>query len=70
MQNDFFGKKNYIGILLGCGLLILGYIALSRPPVNGFWTMDFAPIILCIAYCIVFPLAIMLKGAGEKEKRE
>jgi len=67
MENNFFTKNNYILIFTGIVMLFLGFYALSRPPVNGFWTMKFAPIILTIAYCVVFPIAIILKP-GSKEK--
>ena len=69
MENSFFSKKNYILLLIGIGMLIIGYYALSRHPVDGFWTLTFAPIILTLAYCVVFPIAIILRP-GSKEKEE
>jgi hypothetical protein len=67
MKDRFFGKGNYIGILIGIGLLIIGFYSLSRPPVNSVWTMNVAPIILCFAYCIVFPIAIMWNSNSDKK---
>ena len=68
MKNGFFSKKNYIVLTLGVGMIIVGFIALATRPVEGFWTMKFAPVVLTLAYCVVIPVAIILKPkAKEKE---
>ncbi len=68
MDKQFFNKFNYILIGIGIVFLIIGYWSLSRAPVDGFLTMNFAPIVLCIAYCIIFPVAILWnKGAKSDE---
>ncbi len=68
MQENFFTKINYLGILIGVLALVIGFFALSRPPVTGFMTMTFAPILLTIAYCVIFPLAIMLRGSKKESE--
>jgi len=68
MENSFFSKNNYILILVGVGMLLVGFYALSTPPVDGFWTMNVAPIILTIAYCVVFPVAIILKPKSKEKE--
>ena len=70
MKDSFFSKKNYIGILIGIGLLIVGFYSLSRPPVDGVWTLSVAPIVLCLTYCVVFPIAIIWNKEKEKTNRE
>ena len=68
MEDSFFNKKNYLGVLIGVGLLIVGYFALSRGPVNSNSSMNVAPIILFITYCVVFPVAIMMNKNGKKKE--
>lgn len=62
-------KKDYIWLLIGVGIVILGYILLATgitedPAVPGgrwmnFWAVDVAPIVLVIGYLVVIPLALM-----------
>ncbi len=66
MNNNFFTKQNYIGMLISVGLLILGYWCLAQAPVDGMLTMNVAPIILTLTYCVVIPVAI-LWGRGKKK---
>jgi len=70
MQSNFFTQKNLIGFGIGIGLLIFGFYALSRPPVNSVWSLNVAPIVLCIAYCIIFPVAIMLNGTKKSDENK
>lgn len=55
------GKKNIYWFLFGLFLIILGNIFMAQPPVYGFLSLHLAPIVLIIAYLIVFPIAIMVK---------
>jgi len=57
-----FSRLNYY--LFGASALILaiGYWALSQPPVNGFLSLTFAPVMLVIGYCVMIPAAIMVDG--------
>lgn len=54
-----FGKKNYL--LFGVALLviIIGYVAL------GQGSMTLAPFLLVIGYCILIPIALLVKGRRE-----
>ena len=51
-----FGKKNYIWFGAALVVMIIGYILLG----SGDITM--APILLVIAYCVLIPVAILVKG--------
>ncbi len=51
-----FGKKNYIWFGVALAVMIIGYILLG----TGDITM--APILLVIAYCVLIPVAILVKG--------
>jgi len=52
---------NYKIIILGIIVIVLGYIALSTSPWDGFWSLTAAPIILVIGYCVIIPVGIMYK---------
>ena len=70
-----FGKKNLQILLVGLVVIVLGYIAMAQPPVDGFWTLTAAPVLLLLAYFIIIPYAIMYghkffsrtNGAEEKQ---
>ncbi len=56
-----FTRKNYIAFGVGIALVIIGYICLGQPPASGFLSMTFAPMLLVLGYCVVFPYAIMAR---------
>ncbi|MBI5266338.1 MAG: hypothetical protein HY851_03810 [candidate division Zixibacteria bacterium] len=51
-----FGKKNYIWFGVALGVMIIGYILL------GTGDITLAPLLLVIAYCVLIPVAILVKG--------
>ena len=65
-----FGKRNYLLLFLGLLVIVLGYITLSRPPASNFWSLTVAPILLVIGYCVIIPIAIMLRSKGGDRERE
>ncbi len=70
-----FTRTNYLLFALGVLVIIVGYVALAQPPVNGFMSLTVAPILLIAGYCIIIPLAILYQnknGAladGERSNR-
>jgi hypothetical protein len=66
MQN-FFGKKNLLGLLLGAILLVLGFYLLGLGPADNKLALNVAPFILFIAYVVVIPISILL-GRDEDGK--
>lgn len=60
------GRKNITWFLIGLGMIILGYVFMAQPPVYGFMSLHLAPVILIIAYLIVFPIAIMIKDKKQE----
>jgi uncharacterized membrane protein HdeD (DUF308 family) len=50
-----FGPKNYAIFATGIISIILGYIFLSKGSIT------LAPILLVLGYCVIIPVAIMLK---------
>ena len=64
MQN-FFGKLNYLGILVGAALLALGFFLLGQGPADNKLALNVAPFILFIAFVVVIPLSIWWSGDKE-----
>ena len=55
----YWTKTNYYLFALGFIILVLGYFLLSSNPWDGFASLSLAPIVLLIAYIIIFPLSIL-----------
>jgi hypothetical protein len=55
----YWTKMNYIFFALGFVVLILGYFLLSTDPWDGFTSLSLSPVVLLIAYIIIFPLSIL-----------
>jgi uncharacterized membrane protein HdeD (DUF308 family) len=62
-----FGKRNLYVLAIGIVTIIIGYIFMSQPPVNSFWSITLAPIVLLIAYVFIVPYSLML-GKDEDGK--
>lgn len=56
-----FTRKNKQLFLLGLGLIVVGYIFLSIPPAEGFFSLTLAPILLVAGYGVVVPIAILIR---------
>ncbi len=55
LPNISFQKKNYLLLLLAIVVIITGFIALAKGSIT------LAPLLLVIGYCILVPLAILIK---------
>jgi hypothetical protein len=64
----FFGKKNYLGILLGAVLLLIGFYLLGRGPADNKLALNVAPFILIVAFAVILPVSILM-GTGKEEKQ-
>ncbi|MBN2415988.1 hypothetical protein JXO52_09105 [bacterium] len=62
-----FTRTNYILFAAGLVVLIVGFKALSVGPWNSFSSLTLAPILLILAYCIIFPVAILYKKRGQEQ---
>lgn len=62
-------QENYLLLLLGVVVIVLGFIFLSIGPVNSFWSMNMAPILLVLGYCVIVPVAILYRKR-EKEPQQ
>ena len=59
-----FGTKNYLVFAAALVVIIIGYITLG----NG--SMTLAPVLLVLGYCVLIPIAIMIKDKPEDAKAE
>jgi hypothetical protein len=57
-----FDRTNYMILLAGVAVIILGYLALSEKTVEGFLPLTAAPILLVLGYCVIIPIGIMYRG--------
>ncbi len=57
-----FGKKNYIAFAIALAVIIVGYISL------GQGSITLAPILLVLGYCVLIPVALIIKGHPEDDK--
>ncbi len=65
-----FGKKNLQILSIAIILIILGYVAMAQPPVDGFMSRTAAPLILLFAFLIVIPYSIFYGHFNSKKNSE
>lgn len=58
---NYWDKNNYIIFGIGIGIVILGFFFMAQGPWNSFLSLSLSPIILLIAYLIIFPLSILYR---------
>ena len=66
--NIYWEKKNYYLLALGLVVTIIGFYFMNIGPWDSFSSLVLSPIILFIAYIIIFPLSIFLRKKSEKEQ--
>ena len=46
----------------GAGILtiLVGYVCLAQPPVDGFLSLTLAPVLLVIGYCVLIPIGLLI----------
>jgi hypothetical protein len=59
--NTYWEKNDYILLIAGIVVAIVGYYFMSIGPWNSNESLHYSPIILFIAYVIIFPLAIIYR---------
>jgi hypothetical protein len=70
--NIYWDKKNYLFLFLGFALLVVGYYVMSIGSWDSTPSLILSPIILVIAYILIFPMSIFVKkkDAADKSKEE
>jgi FtsH-binding integral membrane protein len=64
--NIYWEKKNYYLLFLGVLITIIGFYFMSVGTWNSFSSLIISPILLFIAYIIIFPLSMFLRKKSEK----
>jgi uncharacterized membrane protein HdeD (DUF308 family) len=59
-----FGKKNYLTLLIGLAVIIVGYITLRMGSIT------LAPALLVLGYCVIIPIGILLRPKKIKEQQQ
>ncbi|MCL5029059.1 MAG: hypothetical protein M1480_08575 [Bacteroidetes bacterium] len=63
--NIYWKKGNYVLLLIGILVIILGYIFMSMGSWDSFPSLFISPILLIIGYLLILPASILYK---KKEK--
>lgn len=58
---NYWSKNNYILLVLGVGIIIVGFILMAQSPWDNPVSLSVSPIVLLVAYIIVLPLSILYK---------
>ena len=58
---NYWVKENYIILFAGLFVLLLGFFLMAQGPWNNPVSMTISPIVLLIAYLVIFPLSILYK---------
>ncbi|NWF88287.1 MAG: hypothetical protein HXY50_02370 [Ignavibacteriaceae bacterium] len=66
----YWEKKNYLFLILGFALLIIGYYIMSLGPWDSAESLIISPIILVLAYLFIFPLSIFAKKKAASENEQ
>jgi len=66
----YWEKKNYLFLLTGFVLLVVGFYVMSIGPWDSFPSLVISPILLIIAYILIFPASIFYKKKEEKANSE
>ena len=56
-----FGPRNYLVFAFALVVIIIGYVTL------GYGSITLAPILLVLGYCVLIPIAIVIKGRPQQQ---
>ena len=65
--NNYWERSNYIIFGVGVGIIILGFLLMAQSPWDNPVSLSISPIVLLIAYLIIFPLSILYKKKNSVE---
>ncbi len=63
-----FDRRNWALFFVGLAVIIVGYIFLSIGPAKSFWSLTLAPILLVAGYCVIVPIAILIRKKRSQVK--
>jgi hypothetical protein len=62
-----YTRRNVKFLAAGIVTILIGYLCLAQPPVDGFLSLTLAPILLVIGYCVLIPIGLLIGGKKEPE---
>ncbi|MXW80943.1 MAG: DUF3098 domain-containing protein [Gemmatimonadetes bacterium] len=65
-----FTRKNWSLAIAGLAVIVLGYVFLRIPPAEGFLSLTLAPVFLVVGYCVLIPMAILVRDQSADEGDE
>ncbi|MBI5663406.1 MAG: hypothetical protein HZC46_14850 [Ignavibacterium album] len=66
----YWEKNNYILLIVGIVITIIGYYLMSVGPWNSNESLVYSPIILFVVYVIIFPLAIIYRKKRQQSTED
>jgi len=58
---NYWKKENYILLVFGVLLLIIGFMLMANDPWDNPIALTLSPIVLLVAYLVIFPLSIFYR---------
>lgn len=62
-------RINYTLLLVGVGVIILGYLFMSEGSVDGLMPITISPLLLVIGYCVIIPVALLYRKREEISRK-
>ncbi len=69
LTERLYGQKNYLLLFTALLVIAVGYVCLAVKPKDGLLTMNVAPVLLVLGYCVLMPITLFLKP-GNRSTRE
>ena len=58
---NYWNSTNYMIFGVGIGVIIIGFILMAQAPWENPISLTVSPLVLLLAYIIIFPLSILYK---------
>ncbi|MCP4724908.1 MAG: DUF3098 domain-containing protein [bacterium] len=65
-----FDNTNYRLFGIGLAVIIVGYIFMNIGPVDSFWSLTLAPVVLVIGYLVIIPMAILYNNKKKPQTEQ
>ena len=72
-MNTILSKRNILLVVLSIATILIGYVCLASGTADGPLSLKIAPVLLVIGYCVLVPIAFLLKakkGPEESNKKK
>ena len=63
-----YDRRNGSVFIAAIATIIVGYICMSQPPVDGFLSLTLAPILLVIGYVFLIPMSLLMKSQKDLDE--